>query len=533
MSKRPILLLIACIVAAAVAYRYSQPPSLAPRKETETIRASQETPPLAELPAYVATTRDPTKQIPEFEANAAIANESILTFSTKDDLNAFLVELDKAGIQTSAINQKLLSVKLALENEQIKVVRRLAGKEVTFESNYTILTPFPITPDTAGENRAFEENVLPYLGVPSDNANWGEGTTVAILDTGVLAHKTLTGVSIKHIDLVDAEQTKKTAYAPHGTAVASLIAGQSKNGIAPSVKLISIRVLDSDGIGDTFTLAQGIIQAVDNGADVINMSLGGFGDSTVLRNAVNYASEKGVALVAATGNEGLQLLPYPAAYDNVISVAAIDADTRHARFSNQAPSVDIAAPGVGVTAAWDDERWIRFTGTSASTPYVAGAIAALRSQTAKTSASEAANTLLQTANDTGFPGPDPQTGHGVINLQRALYRKTAKVTDLALAEIYLAPKPSPSGKITVYVTVQNRGTEPIASANLQISIGGNIPQNAFLGTLAPGKVKAHQLTLHKDQLQSANGLSIEAKVVTSYGVPDAIPANDQKAIVIK
>lgn len=535
MSKRPIIILLACIAVSIIWYRSSQQPSLPVQSSRQTSKSSQKptTSHLALTPNPTDSTLVSSQQPALAEQSSAIKNETIFTFPTEEDLNNFLAALDNVNIPVTAISRKLRSVKLSANHAQTATAKRLAGNRATSENNYTILTPFPILPNSEFQGQAFEENALPHLGVPANNTDWGKGTTIAILDTGILAHETLNGVSIKHIDLIDVDESTPPTYAPHGTAVASLIAGQSGNGIAPSVELLSIRVLDSDGIGDTFTLAQGIVEAVDNGANIINMSLGGFGDSNVLRSAVDYAVEKGIILVAATGNEGQNILPYPAAYDNVISVSAIDATNQHASFANQAKGVDLAAPGVGITAAWNEEQWVSFTGTSASTPYVSGAIAAILSQTNGSTASDAAKTLLQNANDTGSPGLDPQTGHGVIDLQRALYTTNDKITDLALANIHIDPTPASNGDTKIYVTAQNRGTQSIPAANLTITVGDNFPQTAYLGQLESGEIKTHELIIHNGQLQSLDPLSINAKAVIPYGTPDSKETNDKQTITIE
>lgn len=534
MSKRPVLILLACIAVSIIWYRSSQHPSLPLQNTRQTSKFSQKF--AASHPAITLDTTDSTLSNPQQpdlpEQSSAIEDETIFTFLTEEDLNTFLAALDNAGIPVSAVSRRLRSVKLSTNPAQTATAKRLAGNHATSENNYTILTPFPILPNSEFQGQAFEENALPHLGVPANNTDWGKGTTIAILDTGILAHETLNGVSIKHLDLIHSENSEQTTYAPHGTAVASLIAGQSGNGIAPNVNLLSIRVLDSDGIGDTFTLAQGIVEAVDNGANVINMSLGGFGDSNILRSAIDYAAEKGVVLVAATGNEGQNILPYPAAYDSVISVSAIDAANQHATFANQAQGVDLAAPGVGITAAWDNEQWVSFTGTSASTPYVSGAIAAILSQTENTTAIEAAATLILNANDTGYPGLDPQTGRGVIDLQRALYTTNDKVTDLALANIHIHPTPAPNGDTKIYVTAQNRGTQSIPAANLSITVGNNFPQTAYLGQLEAGEIKTHELSIHNGQLQSLDPLSINAKAIIPYGTPDSKESNNKASTLV-
>ena len=132
---------------------------------------------------------------------------------------------------------------------------------------------------------------ITWLGVSDERQDWGRGVKVAVLDSGVdRTHSNLAGVAMEEIDLVGSGDSSKG----HGTAVASIIAGNEGGqlGLAPAVSLLSIRVLNSAGEGDSFTVAEGIVQAVDRGAKVINLSLGGTGESKVLKNAVDYAQSK-------------------------------------------------------------------------------------------------------------------------------------------------------------------------------------------------------------------------------------------------
>ena len=169
--------------------------------------------------------------------------------------------------------------------------------------------------------KSFGDKADDWIGIPEEREDWGRGVKVAILDSGIdRTHSNLDGVSIEEIDLLGTG----TSSRGHGTAIASIISGKDSGimGIAPSASLLSIRVLDGEGEGDSFTVAQGIVEAANRGAQVINLSLGGTGGSTVLKNAVEYARSKGSFIVAAVGNEGGVF--YPAKFDNVIGVTSVD-----------------------------------------------------------------------------------------------------------------------------------------------------------------------------------------------------------------
>jgi subtilisin family serine protease len=206
----------------------------------------------------------------------------------------------------------------------------------------------------------------------------------------------------------------------HGTHVAGIAAAAANNGtgitgVAPGARIMPIKVLDQFGTGWYSDIAAGIIYAADNGARVINLSLGGTEDSQTLRAAVDYARSRGALVVAATGNKGEPVL-YPAAYEPVLAVAATDQSDQVAYFSNRGPQVDVAAPGVDIYSTWP---WVTgyFTksGTSMAAPHVSGVAALLRSERPDLSVDQIAQIITSTAHDVADPGWDAVTGWGRID----------------------------------------------------------------------------------------------------------------------
>jgi subtilisin family serine protease len=203
---------------------------------------------------------------------------------------------------------------------------------------------------------------------------------VAVLDTGVdAAHPDLRGALVPGFDIVnrDANPTDDNG---HGTAAAGVIAARTNNvrgqaGICWSCAIMPVKVLGADGRGTTAAIASGILWAVAHGADVINLSLGGTGTTRALADAVAHAASEGVVIVAAAGNNGNRTAFYPAAYPQVISVAATTASDRRYEWSNYGSWVQVAAPGCNI-APDRGGGYIDFCGTSAATPVVSG-IAAL------------------------------------------------------------------------------------------------------------------------------------------------------------
>jgi subtilase family protein len=179
----------------------------------------------------------------------------------------------------------------------------------------------------------------------------GSGKTiVAVVDTGIeTSHPDLRAALLAGRDFVDGDSTPSDEHG-HGTAVAGVLAARTNNhagiaGVCWNCRVLPVRVLDRDGSGDSATLADGIIWAVDQGADVINLSLGGDTTTIAEDGALAYAVRHDVVLVAAAGNEGRRTREYPAADRRVIAVAASDPSDRLYPWSNRGEWVDISAPG--------------------------------------------------------------------------------------------------------------------------------------------------------------------------------------------
>jgi serine protease len=224
----------------------------------------------------------------------------------------------------------------------------------------------------------------------------GEGVTVAVVDTGVACFDK--GPFSRGSDLAGTRceggynfvSDTPEAYDDqgHGTHVAGTIAQTTNNGkgvagLAYCARLMPIKVLNGRGWGTLANVAEGIRYAADNGAQVINLSLGGPSKSKILEEAVDHAISKGVVVVAAAGNSG-RSVGYPAAYDGVIAVSASDSNDKIAWFSSRGPQVAIAAPGVNVTQQTicdggrnKCELFGTFNGTSMASPHVAGTAAML------------------------------------------------------------------------------------------------------------------------------------------------------------
>ena len=216
----------------------------------------------------------------------------------------------------------------------------------------------------------------------------------------------------------------------HGTHVAGIAAAATNNGIgvagvAWGAQIMPVKVLDEYGSGWLSDVAAGIVYASDQGAKIINVSLGGSTLSQTLCDAVAYASQTtGALVVAAAGNTGGAVL-YPAACDHVLAVAATDRADQRAYFSNLGPQVDLAAPGVDIYSTWyqsglQASGYFTKSGTSMATPQVAGVAALVWSRWPTWTPDQVAQRLLDTALDLGEPGWDAYTGWGRLDAAAAV-----------------------------------------------------------------------------------------------------------------
>jgi type VII secretion-associated serine protease mycosin len=255
----------------------------------------------------------------------------------------------------------------------------------------------------------------------------GAGVTVAVVDTGTdLDHPDLAG------QLVTGRNVLNPAAAPqddngHGTLVSGIVAAKTNNargvvGIAPSAKVMPVKVLDSTGSGSDANIAVGIDWARTHGAKVINLSLGGTFDDPVLSDAVTNAVANGIVVVAAAGNDGTATVGFPASYPGVVAVGATDHMGALTSFTSYGPRIDVVAPGLDITstALGSTEAYSADSGTSFSSPIVAGVAALLRGKHPAWTQGQVVDQIRNTARDLGLPGDDPAFGHGMVDPLAAL-----------------------------------------------------------------------------------------------------------------
>ncbi|MBT2693709.1 S8 family serine peptidase [Bacillus sp. ISL-55] len=249
---------------------------------------------------------------------------------------------------------------------------------------------------------------------------------VAVIDGGIdRSHPDLKDNILSSTNIID--PMRKPVADMHGTHVAGIIAAQKGNevggmGVSPNAKIIGIDVFNGTPFTSDYSIAEGILHAIDSGAEIINMSLGSPMSSTILEEAVNLAVEAGITVVAAAGNSGVNEKSYPASYRGVISVGATDKKEKITEFSTYGPSVDLVAPGDRIysTGFNGKSTFTELSGTSMASPVVAGTAALLKSADESLTPFQVEQILERSAKDLGNQGYDLTYGSGLVNPVAAL-----------------------------------------------------------------------------------------------------------------
>ncbi|WP_395750092.1 S8 family peptidase [Prosthecobacter sp.] len=348
----------------------TMPPT--PAAEPKKAAAPDDTAPTTASPA-IATLNVP----------GSMPNEALLTFRSVEALAAFRDRAAALGLELLGYDPKLRMARV-----RFRTPAALEGELNAHAADYSYIGPnliarIPRLPapaaqtDTAnaGGREPFRSQGLDAIGAAGDRSGWGQGVTVAIIDSGVTAHPSLANVQVTHYDMLN----DGSAFNGHGTAMASLIAGNDPTvgGVSPSAKLLDIRVADTNGNSNTAMVSSAIIKAADLGARVINISLGAEGDTPVLDEAVRYATSRNIVVVAAAGNGQETALSFPAGIPGVLSVGAVDATGTQAYFSNSGQGLVLVAPGVGIVSGYSDGKFVIGSGTSQATAITSGVVAYL------------------------------------------------------------------------------------------------------------------------------------------------------------
>lgn len=322
---------------------------------------------------------------------------------------------------------------------------------------------------------------LSKIQVPAawDYGTGASGVTVAIIDSGVLAsHPDLAGKVLAGYDFHNADADPSDDNG-HGTAVAGLSAAASNNllgmaGIAWANPILPAKVLGADGSGSYSAIANAITWAADRGARVINLSLGGTSSSRTLQQAVDYAWARNAVVVAAAGNNGNNILFYPAACANVVAVSATNASDLRPSWSNFGSYVDLAAPGENVLSLQGAASYASWNGTSFSSPITAGVAALMISANPGLSNQAVVDLLLRHADDIGGAGYDTYYGHGRVNAYRAVAAAASSATADLTPPVANILSPADGATVSGTVPVALAATDNVAVTRLELWIDGTL-----------------------------------------------------------
>ncbi len=250
-------------------------------------------------------------------------------------------------------------------------------------------------------------------------------TVIAILDTGITReHPEFAGRVLPGYDYINDDDDPADDHG-HGTHVAGIAAaalnnGQGTAGICAQCSILPVKVLDSGNKGTWGTVAAGIYFAVDNGARVINLSLGATVSSRTLENAIQYAQDHDVLVVASAGNAGSSTPYYPAALPYVVAVGATNDQDERWPLSNTGEHIDLMAPGFRIYSTYNNMDYAFMSGTSMAAPFITGLVGLLASFNPELTGAEIVDLLTANADDLGEVGKDTEYGYGRINVHRTM-----------------------------------------------------------------------------------------------------------------
>lgn len=252
--------------------------------------------------------------------------------------------------------------------------------------------------------------------------------TIAIVDSGINPnHPEFAGHLVPGYDFINNDDDPTDDHG-HGTHVAGIAAAELNGigtvGVCPQCSLMPVKVLNQRNGGTWGSVSKGILFAVDNGADVINLSLGATITSTTLISSVQYALNNDVVVVAAAGNMASNTPFYPAAVPGVIGVSGTDSHDQYWQISNYGDYIDVSAPAVNIYSSYYDlvntSGYAYMSGTSMASPFVSGLAALIRSRRPELTVEEVTNLIAETAKDLGDPGRDSLYGSGRVDAHQAL-----------------------------------------------------------------------------------------------------------------
>ena len=397
----------------------------------------------------------------------------LVTYNEKPDVPALAASL---GVPQESLTLNEQAQTIAVESTQSQsVVEQLLQKDIP---SARVEKDEPIHALTTPNDPRYtnQETTLGQIRAPQA---WGYAqgkatAVIAIIDTGIDGtHADLTGKVDAGYNYISDSAISAGADSDdhgHGTEIAGIAAATGNNavgiaGVDWNAHLMPVKVLDASGAGTTQDAVDGITYAADHGATVINMSFGRGTSSTALENALSYAQSKGVLLVGASGNDGAEGVDYPAAYENVISVGAVDSTGARASFSDYGSELDVVAPGVSIYTTSDGGGYTTASGTSVAAPFVAGLLTLEKDFHSGSTNDEIISFLYQSTQKVSGMGGNSKTneyGNGLVDAYAMMVNYgsySATLTNWgSSAGTGQYPSVAPGGNgANMWITVRNTG----------------------------------------------------------------------------
>jgi subtilisin family serine protease len=354
---------------------------------------------------------------------------------------------------------------------------------------------------------------LPKISTPTAwDQTQGTGVTIAILDTGVdTTHPDLVPQLVPGWNFYDGNDNVADVYG-HGTAVAGVAAAAGNNGLGVASvsfrsKIMPMRVTDAQGYGYSSLMANALTTAADAGAKVANISFLGVSGSATVSSAAQYMRNKGGVVVIAGGNtNSLRTDPVSSVFT---AVAATDSADARASFSSWGDYIDVAAPGVSLLTTTRGGGYGGFSGTSASSPVVAGVYALMLSARPGTMPTALDNALYATALDLGTTGFDQQFGNGRVNAAAAVARVQQSTTTDTQAPTATIVRPIAGAKVSGFVPVDVSASDNLAVARVELLVNGAV--------VATDTVAPYAVTFDSSAYEDGKQLALQARAVDAAG----------------
>jgi len=422
---------------------------------------------------------------------------------------------------------ELISEMKSINSEVIKVTNekaqealsRLSKNPNVLFAEYNYLANYDYVPNDV---RYPYQIYLHYMNASGawDYTKGSANVTIAVIDTGILKGNTdLKTISASGYNVADSS-TDYSDPTGHGTGVISVIGAEMDNsfgfaGVAPESSFMVLRVIDEQGYTTYSDMILALEYAMNQGVDVINMSVSGRSDSTSLKMAIDDAYNSGISIIASAGNESSTMVSYPAAYDNVIGVGAVNTSGELMTFSNTGNGLTVVAGGSAMIATSTDYI-TNASGTSFASPYVAGLVGLMYAVDDNMTPAKAFNILEATSTDLGSSGYDTNFGYGLINMGAAVEMAASGIS---------APTPEPVTDTTPPVLTLN-GDNQVSielgsiyedpGANAIDDIDGDISNDVVVsGTIDLSSVGSYTLNYVVTD-QAGNESNIESRIVDVY-----------------